>query len=277
MKWVSLVAWVATAGVGIAMAALWLERGGLKQGGLPHSVHVRRLATHVALAVSGLLVYVAYLITDESGVAWAAFAVLVLVGVLGATAFRIWQRRRLGFLKATHDDWNWPPDAMASAEGIPAEQHLPASVVLLHGILAIATVVLVLLTALGVGESEGDAASRASTPAPPPRAAPAAANGALLGQPTTAVRTNRLDGARQGQRYSSQLTLGGVYHVYEGGERVFVANASIVPSQEGGATRADVERLQRWALRVRRARARGENPTPNDAVREATQRFYRGS
>src|SRR5204863_2339669 len=144
------------------MAALWLERGGMRQTRQPHSLHSRRLGTHVALAVSGLLVYVVYLITDTRGVAWAAFGVLVLVGFLGATAFRIWQRRRLGFVKATHEDWNWPPEAMARSEGVPAEQHLPASVVLLHGVLAIATVTFVLLTALRVGESDNGAAARAT-------------------------------------------------------------------------------------------------------------------
>jgi hypothetical protein len=263
VKWVSLVAWVATAGVGIAMAALWLERGGLRQGRLPHSVHARRLGTHVALAVSGLLVWIAYLVTDARGVAWAAFAVLVIVGVLGTTAFRIWQRRRLGFVKATQHDWNWPPEAMAKGETVPAEQHLPASVVLLHGVLAIATVVLVLLTAAGVGGDEETSA-----------AAPARSGAVLLGPPTSSVRTNQLPGDRNGQRYRSQLTLGGVYHVYEDGERVFVANSALVPSQEGGATQADVERLQRWALHLRRQRARGQNPTPSPGVREATRRFY---
>lgn len=267
MKWVSLVAWLATAGVGIAMAALWLERGGTRQGRQPHSVHFSRLGTHAALAVSGLLVYVAYLVTDARGVAWAAFGVLVFVGVLGATAFRIWQRRRLGFVKATHDDWNWPAEAMASGEGIPAEQHLPASVVVLHGLLAIATVVLVFLTAAGVGNGGEKKAEAASRPA-----------AAVLGPLTPAVRTNQVPGsARRGQSYRSQLTLGGVFHVYAGGQRVFVANSAIVPSQEGGARRADVARLQRWALHLRHERAAGRNPVPSAAVREAARRFYNGS
>jgi hypothetical protein len=268
MKWVSLVAWVATAGVGIAMAALWLERGGLRQAGLPHSVHARRLGAHVGFAVSGLLIYVIYLVTDSDATVWIAFAVLVVVGFLGSTAFRIWQRRRLGFVKATHDDWNWPPEAMAKSDAVPAEQHLPASVVLLHGVLAIATVVLVLLTALGVGESEESTAAAAPRPAAPRPTA------LTLGPASTVVRVNRLSGPRKGQRYRSQLTLGGVYHVYENGPRVFVANSSIVPSQEGGATRADVERLQRWALHVRRAR--GQTPTPSPAVRAAARRFSTG-
>jgi hypothetical protein len=187
--------------------------------------------------------------------------------VVGTTAFRIWQRRRLGFVKATHDDWNWPAEAMATSEGIPAEQHLPASVVLLHGVLAIATVVLVLLTAAGVGKG------RNQKPAATARSA-----AVLLGPPSTALRTNEVPrSARHGQHYRSQLTLGGVFHVYTGGQRVFVANSAIVPSQEGGATRADVERLQRWALHVRRARGVGRSGTPGPAVRTATRRFYSGS
>src|SRR3954452_22678225 len=241
------------------MAALWLGRGGMRQARHPHSVHASRLVIHAGLAVSGLVLWVVYLITDSHALAWIAFAVLVGVGVLGATAFRIWQRRRLGFVKATHDDWNWPPEAMAKSEGGPAEQHLPASVVLLHGVLAIATVVLVLLTALRVGGSANGAAARAAI---------------TLAPPTQATRTNSAAGPRHGQRYHSQLTLGGVYHVYENGGRVFVANSAIVPGEEGGATRADIERLQRWALHVRRARAAGQTVTPSPEVRAATQRFY---
>jgi hypothetical protein len=236
----------------------------------PQSVPASRRATHVGFAVSGLLLWVVYLITDSDALAWVSFAVLIVVGVLGTTAFRIWQRRRLGFVKATHDDWNWPPEAMTEAAGVPAEQHLPASVVLLHGVLAISTIVLVLLTSLGVGEGEEKEAEASVAP----RQAPARPAPVTLGPATRTWRTNRLDGPRRGQRYHSQLTLGGVYHLYENGERVFVSTSSIVPAQEGGATRADVARLQRWALRVRRARARGQTLTPTPAVSESNDRFY---
>lgn len=40
--------------------------------------------------------------------------------------------------------------ATAEAEAIPAEQHLPLAVVVAHGLLAVITVVLVLLAAIGV-------------------------------------------------------------------------------------------------------------------------------
>jgi hypothetical protein len=45
--------------------------------------------------------------------------------------------------------------ATATGAGIerPAEQHFPVAVVYLHGLLAVTTLVLVLLTALGVGGS----------------------------------------------------------------------------------------------------------------------------
>src|SRR3954449_12522403 len=101
------------------MAALWLERGGMRQARHPHSVHAGRLAIHAGLAVSGLLLWVVYVITDSHTLAWVSFGVLVGVGVLGATAFRIWQRRRLGFVKATHDDWNSPPVKLEQSDGGP--------------------------------------------------------------------------------------------------------------------------------------------------------------
>jgi hypothetical protein len=57
--------------------------------------------------------------------------------------FAIWLRRRQARAGGTD----------IAALGVPAEQHFPVSVVALHGLLAVTTVVLVLLTALGVGGS----------------------------------------------------------------------------------------------------------------------------
>jgi hypothetical protein len=39
----------------------------------------------------------------------------------------------------------------AATETVPAERHLPVAVVLAHGLLAATTLVLVLLTAIGIG------------------------------------------------------------------------------------------------------------------------------
>ncbi|MFF4829432.1 hypothetical protein [Streptomyces sp. NPDC001312] len=44
--------------------------------------------------------------------------------------------------------------AAQGAEGaVPAERHFPLAVVLAHGLLAVVTLILVLLTALGIGGS----------------------------------------------------------------------------------------------------------------------------
>jgi hypothetical protein len=43
--------------------------------------------------------------------------------------------------------------AQAAEEALPAERHFPLPVVLAHGLFAVVTLVLVLLTALGVGGS----------------------------------------------------------------------------------------------------------------------------
>ena len=64
---------------------------------------------------------------------------LAVVALLGWTMFAIWyRRRRLG--------------AAREAAGVPAEQYFPVPIVALHGVLAVTTVVLVFLAAVGVGE-----------------------------------------------------------------------------------------------------------------------------
>jgi hypothetical protein len=66
--------------------------------------------------------------------------ILVLVAILGFTMFAVWwQRRQAGVSSAP-----------GAALGDPAEQRFPASIVALHGLLAVTTLVLVLLAAVGV-------------------------------------------------------------------------------------------------------------------------------
>ena len=88
----------------------------------------------------GLVVWVAYLLTDSSGLAWAAFILLLPVAVLGLTMFARWvqagDHRR---------------DAAVGAAR--PESAFPLPVVIGHGLFAVTTVVLVLLTALGSGGS----------------------------------------------------------------------------------------------------------------------------
>jgi hypothetical protein len=83
------------------------------------------------------------LFEDKDALTWIAFGILAVVALLGWTMFAIWLRRRQA--RAGGGD--------IAAPGIPAEQHFPVAVVALHGLLAVTTVVLVLLTALGVGGS----------------------------------------------------------------------------------------------------------------------------
>jgi hypothetical protein len=137
MEWAALITWVATAGLGFFLLAMWLSRGGMKQ---TTGIKPFLILSHFGLAATGLVIWIAYLASDNDTLAWIAFVVLALVALLGWTMFAIWYQRR----KA--------PGAVAEAVDptTPAEQHFPVSVIALHGVLAVTTVVLVLLTALEV-------------------------------------------------------------------------------------------------------------------------------
>ena len=144
MEWAALITWVLTAGGGFVLLAIWLGRGGHRQGregGL--RIRPPLIFSHFLLAATGLVLWIVYLANDSSALAWIALVLLVVVAALGWTMFAIWyQRRRVQ-----------PAGADVTAVGSePPEQRFPVPIVTLHGILAVTTVVLVFLTAVGVGD-----------------------------------------------------------------------------------------------------------------------------
>ena len=144
MKWAALIAWVLTAGGGFVLLTIWLARGGMRQGREGGSrIRPPLILSHFLLAATGLVLWIVYLVADEDALAWIAFVILAVVALLGWTMFAIWWRRRQS-RGAVRE---------AVSPDTPAEQHFPVSIVALHGVLAVTTVVLVFLTAIGVGGS----------------------------------------------------------------------------------------------------------------------------
>jgi hypothetical protein len=142
MKWAALIAWLITALFGFTMLAIWLRNGGMRQRGGGGKITPPLILSHFLLAAGGLVVWIVYLIADKEALAWIALAILAVVALLGFTMFAIWWRRRQARGAVTE----------AVSPDTPAEQHFPVSIVGLHGLLAVTTVVLVFLTAIGVGD-----------------------------------------------------------------------------------------------------------------------------
>ena len=177
VAWSALALWVATASVGLSLVTIWMGRGGPGQLRSAQSrLRPWLVVSHIVVAVTALGVWVAYLIFNRRGLAVAAVIMLVAVAALGTTSFVIWQRRRIGVLRATEDSWDLPPEILASDQ-IPAEQHFPVAVVVIHGVLAVGTVALVAVLALGAVDRSSANETRtvaASPPAPTTTPAPAA-------------------------------------------------------------------------------------------------------
>jgi hypothetical protein len=142
----ALICWILTAAGGFAMLRTWISRGGMRnQGeGSTSSFPPALIFGHFLLAAVGLVLWILYLVLDSDVLTWVAFIVLIPVAALGFVMLARWipvyQARVAGSSTAT------------TGEG-SAESHIPTLYVAGHGLLAVVTVVLVLLTALGVGGS----------------------------------------------------------------------------------------------------------------------------
>lgn len=139
MSIAALIAWLVTAIGGFVLLGTWIARGGTRGSDRSH-FPPPVIFGHFALAAAGLVVWIVYLFADSTVLAWIAFVLLVPVAALGFTMLARW----IPTYRARS----------ATAEGTDvAERHFPVVVVGAHGVIAVVTVVLVLLAALGVGGS----------------------------------------------------------------------------------------------------------------------------
>ncbi|HEY2287239.1 MAG TPA: hypothetical protein VGH88_15995 [Streptosporangiaceae bacterium] len=202
---VALVTWLSTAGGGLYLLAVWLiEYDREFQSAAKTRLPIPVISGHALLAMTGMVIWGAYLLTDDRLLAWTALAILGGVVTLGLVMAARWLRviavpapqriarpagistvaaAGVGILPSPRPgrsgpgpgprtgwdperDWRSPDDqdlpdeardaqnaardrrTAAAAAAVPPERNFPVPVVILHGVLAIATVVLVTITAL---------------------------------------------------------------------------------------------------------------------------------
>jgi hypothetical protein len=144
MSVVALFTWIITIFLGLVLLVIWIvEYDREFQSAAATRLPVPVISGHALLAMGGLILWIGYLLLDEEPLAWAAAAVLGAVAVLGLVMAARW----IGVYRA-YDD---PGPSLTRRTSVPAERHFPLPVVVAHGVMAVATVLLVLLTALGVG------------------------------------------------------------------------------------------------------------------------------
>ena len=150
MRIAALILWVLTALGGFVMLGTWIKHGGMQQQE-SHSTRfpAALILGHFLLAAAGLLVWIVYVVTDIKSLAWVAFVVLLPVALLGFTMLARWLPTYRSGVSAVHS----ASGTSSPSEEQPAEGHLPLPVVIGHGLFAVATLILVLLTAFRVGGS----------------------------------------------------------------------------------------------------------------------------
>jgi manganese efflux pump family protein len=130
----ALIAWLVTVGLGVSMMARWITLT-WRRGPRPRSGRGPVLNfTHFGLAVTGLLVWISYLITGVSGLAWVACGLVLAVASLGMA---------LVFLTVT--------TSASSEDDPPAAGRPPVLVIAAHITAAVVTILLVTLAAAGAG------------------------------------------------------------------------------------------------------------------------------
>ena len=155
----ALIAWLVTAAGGFWMLGIWISRGGMRQQNAgPSRFPAPVILGHFLLAAAGLVIWISYVAVHAKALAWAAFVVLLPVAALGFVMLLrwlpTWRASRVPAMAggpgaAGPGQVTWPTVTWPTAA--PAERHLPVPVIIGHGVFAVVTLLLVLLTAAGVG------------------------------------------------------------------------------------------------------------------------------
>ena len=136
MSFIAAALWFTTAVVGSYMLSRTVSGSRNAAGATVSDLPVLLTFMHPAMAVTGLAIFGVYMATYEPSFAWISFGWIVAVSVLGELLFHKWLKGR----KAAA--------ASGPVRRVTAEQTIPVEIVLLHGALAGATILLVFLVAL---------------------------------------------------------------------------------------------------------------------------------
>jgi len=137
MSAAALFAWMATVLAGLVLLVIWLmEYDRDFQSVAATRLPVPVISGHALLGVSGLLVWGFYLATDADPLAWASVADLGVVALLGLVMAARWIR--------VYRAYAAPGSSPTKVIAVPPERHFPRPVIVVHGIFAVATLVLVL-------------------------------------------------------------------------------------------------------------------------------------
>jgi manganese efflux pump family protein len=145
----ALILWVLTAGGGFYLLARWVGGGGHRRESTTRFPPAL-IFGHFLLAAAGLVLWIIYLVVDKRPVGWVALILLALAAAGGLTMFARWvpsYRSRQGAGAASDQH-----SAAVSGDN-PPERNFPVAIVGAHGVLAVTTLVLVVLTMVRIGAS----------------------------------------------------------------------------------------------------------------------------
>jgi len=142
MSIAALFAWILTVFGGLVLLMIWIiEYDSEFQGSAATRLPIPVISTHALLGMGGLALWFSYILIDQDRLAWTSVAVLGTAAVLGLAMAARWVRVYRSFAR--------PGPGLASKRAIPPERNFPLPVVIAHGLLAVTTIVLVLVTTLG--------------------------------------------------------------------------------------------------------------------------------
>jgi hypothetical protein len=155
----ALAAWILAAAAGSYLLAGWLGPGGLRRRARTAGAAPAIIVSHFALAIAGLGTWIAFVATDVAVLAWSAVGLLLLIAGLGmATLVTSLPEPAAGGGPAGPGPRPQPATRMAGAvmagtavpgTAVSGRPRAPVTVIAAHGVLAAATILLVLLAAIG--------------------------------------------------------------------------------------------------------------------------------
>lgn len=112
------------------LLAGWLAASGARHRRIPRGLVPITVLSHFALAVTGLGVWITFMVAGSPVLAWLAVGLIVLTAGLG-----------MGALSTALSQPSW--------DAAPTRAGTPVAVIAVRGVLATATILLVLLAAIG--------------------------------------------------------------------------------------------------------------------------------